>query len=74
MNTYIERKLKRIKMIGLMRGYVLSCDIYYNDLADPSEQFVVKLRSGGKRINEHFRSNHIRKSLRMAEQWLRKNG
>lgn len=66
MRTYIERLLKKIKEIGLEKRLVLSVDIYYDDL---KEQFVVKLHD--PHLNEHFRSNHIRKSLKMALKWLK---
>jgi len=66
MRTYIERSLKKIKEIGLEKRLVLSVDIYYDDL---KERFVVKLHDPYG-LNEHFRSNHIRKSLKMALKWL----
>lgn len=67
MKTHIERTLERIKQISDEKFLWLSCDIYYNDLAvDRGEQFVVKVHSGITDINLHFRSNHIRKSLKMA--------
>lgn len=67
MRTYIERLLKKIKEIGFEKRLVLSVDIYYDDL---KEQFVVKLHDSHG-LNEHFRSNHIRKSLKMALKWLK---
>ena len=74
MKTFIERKLEVIRKIGYMRGLTLSCDIYYNDLAvDKGEQFVVRLRSANIIKKVHFRSNHIRKSLKMALKWLKEN-
>jgi hypothetical protein len=66
MRTYIERSLKKIKEIGIEKRLVLSVDIYYDDL---KERFVVKLHDPYG-LNEHFRSNHIRKSLKMALKWL----
>lgn len=63
MKTYIERKL-----IELREEYpFLSVDIYYDDIR---KQFVVKLHDHIS-ICEHFRSNHIRKSLKMALKWLK---
>lgn len=67
MKTHIERKL--IEMRGLSPH--LSVDIYYDDLAELcNQQFVVKLHDPYG-MNEHFRSNHIRKSLKMALKWLK---
>lgn len=66
MKTYIERKLMEMRR---MRPH-LSVDIYYDDLAQlRKEQFVVKLHDPFG-LNEHFRSNHIRKSLKMALGYL----
>ena len=67
MKTYIERKLIEMRRIRPL----LSVDIYYDDLTPLlKERFVVKIndRMG---INEHFRSNHIRKSLKMALAFLK---
>ena len=70
MKTYIERKLEQIRKIGHEKGVVLSCDIYYDDLREHrEEQFVVRVHDIS--IDEHFRSNHIRKSLKMALKWLK---
>lgn len=70
MKTYIERKLEQIRKIGHEKRAVLSCDIYYDDLREHrGEQFVVRLHDIS--IDEHFRSNHIRKSLKMALKWLK---
>ena len=67
MKTYIERKLIEMRRIRPM----LSVDIYYDDLrVRRKEQFVVKIHDGTG-INEHFRSNHIRKSLKMALAFLK---
>ena len=72
MKTHIERRLEQIRDIGEQNNLWLSCDIYYDDLAvNREEQFVVKVHSKITHINEHFRSNHIRKSLRMAVKWLK---
>lgn len=72
MKTYIERKLEQIHKIGHEKRVVLSCDIYYDDLgAHRGEQFVVRLHDVS--IDEHFRSNHIRKSLKMAMKWLKEH-
>lgn len=66
MKTNIERKLIEMRR---MRPH-LSVDIYYDDLAQiRKEQFVVKLHDPFG-LNEHFRSNHIRKSLKMALWYL----
>lgn len=67
MRTYIERSLKKIKEIGIEKRLVLSVDIYYDDL---KERFVVNLHDPYG-LNEHFRSNHVRKSLKMALKWLK---
>ena len=64
MKTHIEKTLERIHHSFPH----MSCDIYHDSL---KEQFVVKLQSLG--ITQHFRSDHIRKSLRMATEWLKKN-
>lgn len=69
MKTYIERKLIEMRRIRPL----LSVDIYYDDLREHrKEQFVVKIHDGIG-INEHFRSNHVRKSLKMALKWLKEN-
>lgn len=68
MKTYIERKLIEMRR---QRPF-LSVDIYYDNLReDLNEQFVVKIHDPFD-IEEHFRSNHIRKSLKMALKWLKK--
>lgn len=65
MKTYIERKLVEMRR----RRPHLSVDIYYDNLREHrGEQFVVRLHDIS--IDEHFRSNHIRKSLKMALKWL----
>lgn len=70
MKTYIERKLEQIRKISHEKRVGLSCDIYYNEWGEAkSEQFVVKLH--GPSIVKHFRTNHIRKSLKMALKWLK---
>lgn len=70
MKTYIERKLEQIRRIGLEKRFLLSCDIYYNEYGErKNEQFVVRLHD--VKLDEHFRSNHIRKSLKMALKWLK---
>jgi len=67
MKTYIERKLIEMRRISPL----LSVDIYYDDLrVRRKEQFVVKIHDLTG-INEHFRSNHIRKSLKMALAFLK---
>lgn len=67
MKTYIERKLVEMRR----RRPHLSVDIYYDNLReDRNEQFVVKLHDPFG-LNEHFRSNHIRKSLKMAMAFLK---
>lgn len=66
MNTYIERKLKKFASTAREKRIILSCDIYYDDLRG---EFVVKLHNTFGAI-QHFRSNHIRKSLKMALKWL----
>lgn len=72
MKTYIERTLERIMQISYEKCLWLSTDIYYNDLAvERKEQFVVKVHSGITDINQHFRSNHIRKSLKMALDYVK---
>lgn len=69
MKTYIERKL--IEMLQMVP--LLSVDIYYDDLrVGRKQQFVVKLHDG-QGIDGHFRSNHIRKSLKKALKWLKEN-
>lgn len=69
MRNYIERKLIEIRRIRPL----LSVDIYYDDLTPLlKERFVVKIHDGIG-INEHFRSNHVRKSLKMALKWLKEN-
>ena len=69
MKTYIERKLIEMRRIRPL----LSVDIYYDDLrVHRKEQFVVKIHDG-MGINKHFRSDHIRKSLKMALKWLKEN-
>ena len=66
MKTYIERKLIEMRRIDP----ILSVDIYYNDGGEPrDEQFVVRCHD--HQIDKHFRSNHIRKSLKMALEWLK---
>ena len=67
MNTYIERKLKQIRKTSQDKNFGLSCDIYYNDLAD---EYVVRCHDH-RGVDKHFRSNHIRKSLKMALKWLK---
>lgn len=72
MKTYIERTLEKIRGISEQKNLWLSCDIYFNNLAvDRGEQFVVKLHSSITNINEHFRSNHIRKSLKAAYEFVK---
>lgn len=67
MRTSIERKLVKMRRIRPL----LSVDIYYDDLREHrKEQFVVKIHDGIG-INEHFRSNHIRKSLKMALAYIK---
>lgn len=66
MKTMIERMLTQIREIGYSKGQLLSCDIYYNDLAvERGEQFVVKIHDAFG-MNEHFRAKHIRKALKDA--------
>lgn len=70
MKTYIERKLEQIRTIGHEKRVMLSCDIYYDDLGvSRGEGFVVRLHDIG--LDEHFRSNHIRKSLKMALKYVK---
>ena len=67
MKTYIERKLIEMRKISPM----LSVDIYYDNFGeDRNEQFVVKLHDPFD-ISEHFRSDHIRTSLKMALEYLK---
>lgn len=70
MKTYTERTLEEIKKITRDKRLILSCDIYYNDLADEGEQFVVKLYSAGH-FDRHFRTNHIRTSLKQALKYVK---
>lgn len=70
MKTYIERTLVQIREIGERKGYLLSCDIYYNNFGGESKPFVVNVYDAFG-LNEHFRTNHIRKSLKMALKWLK---
>lgn len=70
MKTYIERTLVQIREIGERKGYLLSCDIYYNNFGGESKPFVVKIHDAFG-LNEHFRTNHIRKSLRQALQFVK---
>lgn len=70
MKTYTERTLEEIKKITRDKRLILSCDIYYNDLVDEGEQFVVKLYSAGH-FDRHFRTNHIRKSLKQALKYVK---
>ena len=66
MKTYIERKLIEMRRLRPL----LSVDIYYNQYGESrNEQFVVKLHEPG--LEKHFRSNYIRKSLKMALKWLK---
>lgn len=74
MKTYVEKTLIKMREKALDMGLELPCDIYYNDWGvKRKEQFVVKL--GGRHscsgINAHFRSDSIRKSLKMALNWLK---
>lgn len=70
MKTYIERTLEEIRKIGHEKRVVLSCDIYYDDLrVSRGEQFVVRLRDIN--LDKHFRSNHIRKSLKQALKYVK---
>ena len=70
MKNYIERTLEQIQEIGASKGLVLSCDIYYDNLrVDRGEQFVVRI-SDAKRVR-HFRTNHIRKSLKAALEFVK---
>lgn len=72
MRTYIERSLKKIKEIGLEKRLVLSCDIYYDDLAESrGEQYVVKIHDSFG-LDAHFRTNHIRKSVRLALDFVKR--
>lgn len=67
MKTYIERNLIEMRRIRPL----LSVDIYYDDLTPLlKERFVVKLHEPYG-LNEHFRSNHIRKSIKMALAFLK---
>lgn len=67
MKTYIERKLIQMRRIRPL----LSVDIYYDDLTPLlKERFVVNLHDPYG-LNEHFRSNHIRKSIKMALGFLK---
>ena len=75
MRTYIERKLREIRKTSIEKGMALSCDIYYNELGEEKEeQYVVKLYNIRRGVNLHFRSNSVRKSLRMAVKHLRSIG
>ena len=67
MKTYIEKTLVEMRQLSPL----LSVDIYYNDLPCDGE-FVVWVHDPFG-TNEHFRSNHIRKSLKMALKWLKEN-
>lgn len=70
MKTFIERKLEQIRDISLDKCLSVSCDIYYDDLGvSRKEQYVVKLHD--LHFAEHFRSNHIRKSLRRALKFVK---
>lgn len=72
MRTYIERKLREIRKTSIEKSVALSCDIYYNELGEKKgEQYVVKLYNIRRGINLHFRSNSVRKSLKMALKHLR---
>ena len=69
MNTFVEKMLIKIRK----HSPYLSCDIYYDNLAVlRNEQFVVKLHSPITKEQYHFRSNRIRKSLKMAWKYLKK--
>lgn len=68
MKTRIERRLEKIQEIAYEKRLVLSCDIYYDSLGvHRGEQFVVKLHGG---VKQHFRSDHILKSLNQAIEYL----
>ncbi len=72
MKTYIERTLEKIKKIGNEKNLWPSCDIYYDDNGvKRGEQFVVRVYSRISGINLHFRTNHIRKSLKQAVKAVR---
>ena len=67
MKTYIERTLKQIQDISEQKDLFLSCDIYYDGSACArGKEFVVKVHSSITNISAHFRSHHIRESLKMA--------
>ena len=49
----------------------VSTDIYYNDLAvEKGEEFVVRVYANNG-LNRHFRTNHIRKSLKQALEFVK---
>lgn len=73
MKTYIERTLVKIRETLRDKRIFVSTDIYYDDLAiEKGEEFVVRVYAGNG-LNKHFRSNHIRKSLKMALKWLKEH-
>ena len=66
MKTYTERKLEQIQRIAEEKKISLSCDIYYDNLrVDRKQQFVAKIIYQN-RTTKYFRTDSIRKSLRLA--------
>ena len=63
MRNYTERTLVKIKRVMYKKGYLVSCDIYHDDLKD---LFVVWIHSITKIADQHFRAKHIRTALRNA--------
>ena len=71
MKTYIERTLVNIRETLRDKRIFVSTDIYYDDLAiERGEEFVVRVYAGND-LDRHFRTNHIRKSLKQALEFVK---
>ncbi len=74
MKTYVEKTLIKIQEWAHNADLLLDCDVYYDTKADGRGVFVVKLDLDtpfeGVEGIKFFESGSIRKSLKMALNWL----
>lgn len=66
----IQGKLREVREMAYKKGLVVSCDLYYNDLAPKDELWVAKLWvNAGEPL--HFRARSLRVALNAVIRFLR---
>lgn len=68
MRNYIERTFIKIERLMEKKGYLPSNYIVYNNF---DGEFIVKIHSITKVLDERFRAKHLRTALRKAYKFVK---